>query len=106
MREGAWAAPSWTLNSLMLVLFQTPAVPFETSISPAKMKLHRSDSYQPRDSGDHSNEWTLIGEGSMPRTSVSRIFFSAAAVSVLEFPPFGIFGASSDISMRTVCSGN
>lgn len=89
----------------MLVLFHTPAVPFETTISPAKTKLQSSDSYQPRDRGDHSNKWTLIGEGSMPRTSLPCIASKAAAVS-LDDPVLGILGASSDISMRTVCSGN
>jgi hypothetical protein len=89
----------------MLVLFHTPAVPFATSISAAKTHPHSSDSYQPRDKGDHSKRCTLIGEGSIPRTSVSRIVFSAAAVS-LELPELGIFGPSSDINIRMVCSGS
>ncbi|RMZ68266.1 hypothetical protein GMOD_00004483 [Pyrenophora seminiperda CCB06] len=80
-REGAAADVSCTLNNRMLVLFQTPAVPFATSISAAKTKPQRSDSYHPSDKGDHSNKWTLMGEGSIPRTSVSRMTFSASAVS-------------------------
>jgi hypothetical protein len=85
----------------MLVLFQTPAVPLATSISCAKTKPQSNDSYHPRDKGDHSKRCTLIAVGSMPRTSVSRIVVSAAAVS-LELPADGIFGPSCDISMRMV----
>src|SRR5437762_14231658 len=54
----------------MAVPFQTPTVPGvdpdaePTTISLAKMKPHRRDSYQPRESGDHSNRWTRIGDGS------------------------------------------
>ena len=48
----------------MLVLFQTPAVPLATSISAAKMKPQRSDSYQPSDSeappNDHGDNLFLI----------------------------------------------
>lgn len=103
--EGVCAAPSWTLNSLMLVLFQTPAVPFATTISAANTNPQSSDSYHPRDKGDHSKRCTLIGEGSIPRISVSRIVVNAAAVS-LESPVEGNFGPNSEISMRIVCSGS
>jgi hypothetical protein len=101
---GANEGPSWTLNSLILVLFHTPAVPLATSISCANTNPHSNDSYQPRDKGDHSKRCTLIGDGSMPRTSVSRIVSSAAAVS-LEFV-LGILGPSCDINIRIVWSGS
>jgi hypothetical protein len=74
-------------NSLITVPFQTPAVPFETSISLANMKPQRRDSYQPIDNGDHSKRCTLIGEGSMPRT-VARCMarMVAAALSLISMP--------------------
>lgn len=56
VRDGPVGAVSWTLNSLMPVPFHTPAMPFATCISLAKMKLHISDSYHPRAGGDHSND--------------------------------------------------
>jgi hypothetical protein len=47
-------------------VFQTPTVPFATCNSDVKTKAQRSDSYQPRDMGDHSNEWMRIAVVSMP----------------------------------------
>lgn len=49
----------------MAVLFHTPTVPLETCVSAKKTKPQRRDSYQPRESGDHSKRCTLMGEGSM-----------------------------------------
>lgn len=103
-RDGVCGPTSWTLNSLMLVPFHTPAVPFETSISLAKMKLHSRDSYHPRDSGDHSNRCTRIADGSMPWTSV-LLMVSKAAV-VLDDESVGITGPSCEISVRMVCRGS
>lgn len=68
VRVGPSGAVSWTRNSLMAVPFQTPTVPFATCISLVKTNDHKSDSYHPRDSGDHSNEWMRMGEGSTPLT--------------------------------------
>lgn len=66
MRLGPAAATVSTLKSRMAVPFQTPTVPFCTTISDAKMKPQRRDSYQPRESGVHSNRWTRGGVGSRP----------------------------------------
>lgn len=51
-----------------------------TSISLEKMKPHRRDSYQPNASADHSNEWTLMGDGSVSR---ARMLGSSAKVGRL-----------------------
>ena len=54
----------------MPVPFQTPTVPgvapdaVPTTISLEKMKPQSNDSYHPIERGDHSKEWTRMGEGS------------------------------------------
>jgi hypothetical protein len=93
------------LNSRILVLFQTPAVPLLTVISPAKTKPQRRDSYQPRERGDHSKEWTRMGLGSMLRTSVARMVARADWVSVGALPVEGSLGVSSEMSVRMVWRG-
>ena len=70
----------------MSVPFQTPAVPFDTSISLVNINPHSSDSYHPRDSGDHSNRCTRIAEGSIPLTVALR----NAARDVAESSDSGI----------------
>jgi hypothetical protein len=58
------------LKSLIPVPFQTPTLPgveFDvepTTISLEKMKPQSNDSYQPKESADHSKECTRAGEGS------------------------------------------
>lgn len=67
---GPSAAASCTLKRRMPVPFHTPTVPGvapvadPTTISLEKIKPQRSDSYQPIDSADHSNDWTRTGVGS------------------------------------------
>jgi hypothetical protein len=65
----------------MIVPFQTPAVPLDTSNSLVKTNPQTSDSYQPSDSGDHSKRWTLIVDGSMPRIVAVRIAVRIVDVS-------------------------
>lgn len=71
------------------MLFQIPSVPFCAAISDEKTKLHSRDSYQPRESGDHSKRWIRGGEGSM----VVGKDFGGALLGALER------------SVRMVCSG-
>jgi hypothetical protein len=66
LRVGPLGATASTLKSLIVVPFQTPTVPFATCISLVKMKDQSKDSYQPRESGDHSKYWIRIGDGSIP----------------------------------------
>jgi hypothetical protein len=66
----------------MAVPFHTPTVPFWTCISDVKANPQRSDSYQPRDNGDHSKYWMRIGEGSMPVTFADWMMFRVDAVGV------------------------
>lgn len=80
-KVGVCAGISCTRNSLTCVPFHTPAVPLETDISLVKIKDHRSDSYQPRDKGDHSNRWTRMAEVSIAVTEARRISVSAADTS-------------------------
>ena len=80
IRLGPFAASFSTLKSRIEVLFQTPAAPFWTAISEEKMKLQSKDSYQPRESGDHSKRWMRAGDGSMEEGR----FVGGVVVSVLE----------------------
>ena len=66
--------------------FHTPTVPFWTTISEAKMKPQSSDSYQPRESGVHSNRCTRGGLGSRSRGS-------------------SLSGGGDERSVRMVCKG-
>ena len=67
IKLGPFAASFSTLNRRMLVPFQTPTAPrAPTCISAPQTKDHSSDSYQPRESGDHSKLWMRGGDGSMP----------------------------------------
>ena len=66
MRLGPVAATVSTLKSRTAVPFQTPTVPFCTTISEAKMKPQSRDSYQPRESDVHSKRWVRGGLGSRP----------------------------------------
>lgn len=99
-RDGACAAVSCTRNSLMNVLFQTPAVPLTTSISLVKMKPQRSDSYQPRDNGDHSKRCTRIGVGSIVDKEADWIAPNMAGVSSAEM--VSIWGGSSESMVSMV----
>jgi hypothetical protein len=86
-----------------------------TSISLEKMKPHRSDSYQPKASADHSNEWTLICDGSASR---ERMLGSSAKVGKLLIKvrasgfeedcraASGMCGKIDEMIVRTVCSGS
>ena len=65
MRLGPRTASFSTLNRRTLVPFQTPTVPFCTTISEAKMKPQSRDSYQPKERGVHSKRWIRGGEGSI-----------------------------------------
>ena len=65
IRLGPRAFSFSTLNTRIPVPFQTPTVPFCTTISEANIKDQRSDSYQPSESGDHSKRWIRGGEGSI-----------------------------------------
>ena len=56
IRLGPIAATVSTLKSRTAVPFHTPTVPFWTTISEANMKPQSRDSYQPRESGVHSNK--------------------------------------------------
>ena len=89
MRLGPLAASFSTRNRRIAVLFQIPIVPFWTAISEAKMKLQRSDSYQPKERVDHSKRWIRGGEGSMP------------AGRILGGVSFGVL----ERSVRIVCRG-
>ena len=80
IRLGPLAVSFSTLNSLIAVLFHTPTAPFCTVISEANMKLQSSDSYQPRERGDHSKRWIRGGDGSMEEGSS----LGGVVVSVLE----------------------
>ena len=99
---GVCASPCCTLNSLMLVLFHTPAVPLATTISDANTKPQSSDSYQPRESVDHSKRCTRMGDGSMPGTVVDLMVWRAAAVSSLD----SSLGERVWISINVVCRGS
>ncbi|KAL8831460.1 MAG: hypothetical protein Q9170_005275 [Blastenia crenularia] len=65
IKLGPLAAVCSTLNKRILVPFQTPTVPFCTTISEAKMKPQSSDSYQPSASGVQENKCIRGGEGSI-----------------------------------------
>jgi len=118
---GPWAAVSWTLKSLIAVPFQTPTVPGvdpdaePTTISLAKMKPHRRDSYHPRDSGDHSNRWTRIGDasesrawirGSSAKDGSSEIKVRASGSRDDCRAEAGIRGEMIDMSVRIVWRGS
>jgi hypothetical protein len=106
---GPCGAVSCTRKSLICVVFHTPTVPLETCISLAKMNPQSSDSYHPRASGDHSNECTLIGDGSIPTSCASRILLKAAgsgASDEIAWRKVEIRAESCCISVRVVCSGN
>ena len=65
IRLGPLAVSLSTRNNRTLVPFQTPTVPFCTTISEAKIKPQRRDSYQPRLMVVHSKECTRGGEASI-----------------------------------------
>jgi hypothetical protein len=79
--DGVCMAVSCTRKSLIMVPFQTPAVPLDTSSSLVNTKPQTSDSYHPSDKGDHSKRWTLIVDGSMPRTVAVRMAVRIVDVS-------------------------
>jgi hypothetical protein len=68
----------------MIVPFQTPAVPLDTSSSLVNTNPQTNDSYHPSDRGDHSKRWTRIVDGSMPRIVAVRIADRTADVSCDE----------------------
>ena len=118
---GPCTAASWTLNSLMPVPFQTPTVPGvapeaePTTISLEKMKPQSSDSYQPIERADHSNECTRTGEGSETivwiagsSKNVGRLVINvrASGLEADRKADSGTWGAMAEMIVRMVWSGS
>lgn len=104
VRLGAWGADASTLNSRMLVPFQIPVEPGAANAEEAKMKPQSSDSYQPRDNGDHSKRCTRIALGSIIDGN-SELLIMASAVPVSPVSIVPILGARTSIKVRMVCKG-